>query len=95
LAENKIIDTENSSFYANSNSETNRLMTIPGMEELFAQHRLSEEAWDQFNLNKEKFNVESTYSENTYTTTLNMDEIPEELRKDASLIEEVGNANKI
>lgn len=45
------------------------------------------EGFDQFELNKEKFNVKSTYSELNYTTPLNYGSIPEELKRKAERIE--------
>ncbi len=47
------------------------------------------EDWDQFEQNKNKFNVESTYQEEKYTTKLNLEEIPEELKREAEKIEKV------
>ena len=45
--------------------------------------------WDQFEYNKEKFNVESTYSENNYTTDLNRDMISLDKKIEADKIEKV------
>jgi PAB1-binding protein PBP1 len=45
--------------------------------------------WDQFEQNKNKFNVESSYQEEKYTTKLNLEEIPEELKREAEKIEKV------
>ncbi len=36
--------------------------------------------WDQFELNKKKFNVESSYDEKHYTTELIRSKIPENLK---------------
>lgn len=46
-----------------------------------------ENTFDQFELNKEKFNVQTTYSELNYTTALNYNTIPDELKKKAIKIE--------
>lgn len=45
--------------------------------------------WDQFDSNKNKFNIESTYSEERYTTELNEEEIPHEIKQNAEKIEKV------
>ncbi len=45
--------------------------------------------WDQFELNKEKFKVDSTYDENKYTTDLNREEITDERIREAEIIEKV------
>mgnify|MGYP000978714854 CR=1 FL=1 len=42
--------------------------------------------WDQFELNKNKFNVQSTYDEIYYTTELNRNKIPEALKIKADII---------
>ena len=42
--------------------------------------------WDQFELNKKKFNVETTYDEKHYTTELNYNKIPESLKIKADII---------
>jgi PAB1-binding protein PBP1 len=45
--------------------------------------------WNQFELNKEKFNVDTTYDENKYTTDLNRNEITEERVREVENIEKV------
>jgi PAB1-binding protein PBP1 len=45
--------------------------------------------WDQFDANKNKFKIESTYSEERYTTELNENEIPDEVKQNAEKIEKV------
>ena len=42
--------------------------------------------WDQFELNKKKFNVESSYDEKHYTTELIHSRIPEKLKMKAEKI---------
>ena len=42
--------------------------------------------WDQFELNKNKFNVETTYDEIYYTTELNRNKIPDSLKIRADII---------
>jgi PAB1-binding protein PBP1 len=42
--------------------------------------------WDQFELNKKKFNVESSYDEKHYTTELIHSKIPEKLKVKAEKI---------
>ncbi len=42
--------------------------------------------WDQFELNKQKFNVETTYDEIHYTTALNKDSIPKNFKVKAEKI---------
>lgn len=37
--------------------------------------------WNQFELNKQKYNVSTTYNENNYTTTLDTNLIPQEHKK--------------
>jgi len=46
-----------------------------------------DDGFDQFELNKEKFNVKSTYSELNYTTPLNYGSISEDLKRKAEKIE--------
>lgn len=45
--------------------------------------------WDQFELNKEKFGVKSGYDELLYTTELNVNVLPEEIKEKADKIEKV------
>ena len=45
--------------------------------------------WDQFELNKQKFNVETTYHENHYTTELDHNSIPLEVKRQADKIAQV------
>jgi PAB1-binding protein PBP1 len=55
--------------------------------------------WDQFELNKQKFNVETTYHENHYTTELDYNAIPLQVKHKAEKIAHViiinsGNTQK-
>lgn len=45
------------------------------------------EKFNQFEVNKEKFNVDSSYCESKYTTVLNYDNIPEHLKEKAQRVE--------
>ncbi len=45
--------------------------------------------WDQFELNKQKFNVETTYHENHYTTELDYNTIPLQVKHQADRIAQV------
>lgn len=45
------------------------------------------EAFNQFEINKEKFNVQTSYCESKYTTVLNYDYIPEDVKQKAKKIE--------
>jgi PAB1-binding protein PBP1 len=45
--------------------------------------------WDQFLLNQDKFNVNTSYEENLYTTSFDLETIPEEVKQKAELIEKV------
>jgi hypothetical protein len=48
-----------------------------------------EKEWNQFVSNKNKFNIESTYKENLYTTEFDVEVIPDELKQKAEIIEKV------
>ena len=53
------------------------------------------ESWDQFEINKKKYNVISTYDENLYTTVLDKNKISKELNDFADKIyNEIKNSNK-
>ncbi len=58
------------------------------IDELLNEHKQTEE-WDQFKLNKEKYNVESTFTDIKYTTSIDLNSIPDEIKKEAELIEQV------
>jgi PAB1-binding protein PBP1 len=45
--------------------------------------------WDQFTINKEKFNVDTTYDEKQYTTELNHENIPKQVKVKADKIAKV------
>lgn len=51
----------------------------------------TEHDWDQFELNKQKFNVETTYHENHYTTVLDHNAIPIYVKQKAEKIANVKN----
>jgi PAB1-binding protein PBP1 len=58
-------------------------------EALESSRNEKDREWDQFTSNKSLFKIESTYSENLYTTEFNMNKIPEEVKKKAEMIETV------
>jgi PAB1-binding protein PBP1 len=45
--------------------------------------------WDQFEINKKKFNVGTTYDENKYTTELDKEIIPMKVKQKADKIAKV------
>ncbi len=45
--------------------------------------------WDQFEANKIKYNTDTNYKEELYTTELNADIIPDEYKMNAEVIEKV------
>ncbi len=51
--------------------------------------------WDQFEENKKKFNVQSDYDFNLYTTKLDMETITQETKEKAEKIERVSCCDKI
>ncbi len=56
---------------------------------LFCDLDDNDHKWDQFELNKKKFNVETTYHENHYTTELDHNSIPFEVKRKADKIAQV------
>ena len=64
-----------------------------GENEQLYQGNLEEETnvkWNQFELNKQKYNVTSTYNENNYTTQLDPNMIPQEHKmKTEKIIKEI------
>ena len=67
-----------------------------GENEQLYQGNLEEESnvkWNQFELNKQKYNVTSTYNENNYTTQLDPNMIPQEHKiKTEKIIKEIYSA---
>jgi len=49
------------------------------------------ESWDQFETNKEKYNTETNYNEVLYTTQLDKDQLTEQEKERAAMIESVKN----
>ena len=49
------------------------------------------ESWDQFETNKEKYNTETNYNEDLYTTQLDKDQLTEQEKERAAMIESVKN----
>lgn len=45
-----------------------------------------DENWDQFELNESKFNVKTTYKETDYSTELNVEKIPKNIKQKAENI---------
>jgi PAB1-binding protein PBP1 len=60
---------------------------------LFAGLDDTDHNWDQFELNKQKFNVETTYHENHYTTELDHNAIPIHVKQKAEKIANVTRYN--
>ena len=51
--------------------------------------------WDQFEINKQKFNVATSYDERHYTTDLNHDEIPKVVKiKAEKIVQEIMEGDK-
>lgn len=67
-----------------------------GENEQLYQGNLEEESnvkWNQFELNKQKYNVTSTYNKNNYTTQLDPNMIPQEHKiKTEKIIKEIYSA---
>ena len=51
------------------------------------------ENWDQFELNKNKFNVNSTYDEKHYTTEIDYQNLSENVKKKAEVLEKEIKSN--
>lgn len=65
----------------------NKSYTIINSDNTPLEENQDERNWNQFDLNKEKFKVDSTYDEANYTTGLLKDTIPDDIIQKAEIIE--------
>ena len=99
LAKNEFeTDVDISSVKKKAPAKAERKMLVQyqlGENETLYQGSLDEdsnEKWDQFEINKQKYHVESSYNENNYTTTLDVNLIPQEHKlKTEKIIQEIYN----